>query len=527
MEQLHEYGTAITPEGMLYQGYVLRAIPRERMRDAFIGRKAIALQIQNLEHELKEVDAQISQWEPTEKLISKVEEAEPLITNGYLQNSLPARRQDCRRQIEIQERLSGIDEEMSHLDLTYQSEMQQRIRDLETQIETLNKREKAAIAEESGKKEKIRQIEEDKLPEFQEELSKKEAEITGQFSEKYQQTIGLPRCQQELSRLKSALKIAAEFRERLPRSVSDAENAQKALFRAREEYVRTFQPCPFRVEVMDNNEFAEEQRRLQEIELPRYRDKIRTARESAMEQFQNDFLAKISGSIQQVEKQVGDLNRVLKHGQFGTDRYRFIVKRNPDCADYYDMIQAFKDCDGGLSALPLQQKYGSLIEELFSRIAAPDDDSLNARKREDLERNIARYTDFRTYLQFDLETTDQNGNSQLLSKTLNTKSGGETQTPFYIAVLASFAQLYQVNNLSSVANNTVRLVVFDEAFNKMDSERIAESVRLLRKMNLQAIISTPPDKIADIAPLADCTLLVGKRDYQMSVLPWRKERADA
>ena len=278
---------------------------------------------------------------------------------------------------------------------------------------------------------------------------------------------------------------------------------------------------------MDNNEFAEEQRRLQEIELPRYRDKIRTARESAMEQFQNDFLAKISGSIQQVEKQVGDLNRVLKHGQFGTDRYRFIVKRNPDCADYYDMIQAFKDCDGGLSALPLQQKYGSLIEELFSRIAAPDDDSLNARKREDLERNIARYTDFRTYLQFDLETTDQNGNSQLLSKTLNTKSGGETQTPFYIAVLASFAQLYQVNNLSSVANNTVRLVVFDEAFNKMDSERIAESVRLLRKMNLQAIISTPPDKIADIAPLADCTLLVGKRDYQMSVLPWRKERADA
>ncbi len=38
-----------------------------------------------------------------------------------------------------------------------------------------------------------------------------------------------------------------------------------------------------------------------------------------------------------------------------------------------------------------------------------------------------------------LETTDQNGSRQLLSQTLNTKSGGETQTPFYIAVLASFA----------------------------------------------------------------------------------------
>ena len=166
-----------------------------------------------------------------------------------------------------------------------------------------------------------------------------------------------------------------------------------------------------------------------------------------------------------------------------------------------------------------------MIEDLFSRIATADDASLNARKRSELEQNTDTYTDFRTYLRFDLETTDQNGNRQMLSKTLNTKSGGETQTPFYIAVLASFAQLYQVSALSSVANNTMRLVVFDEAFNKMDSERIVESVRLLRKMKLQAIICTPPDKISDIAPLADCTLLVGKRNYQMSILPWRKEEA--
>ena len=97
-----------------------------------------------------------------------------------------------------------------------------------------------------------------------------------------------------------------------------------------------------------------------------------------------------------------------------------------------------------------------------------------------------------------LETMDQNGSKQLLSQTLNTKSGGETQTPFYIAVLASFAQIYQVNNLSGLINNTVRLVVFDEAFNKMDSERIVESVRLLRKMGLQAIICTPPDKLPEV-----------------------------
>ncbi len=78
-----------------------------------------------------------------------------------------------------------------------------------------------------------------------------------------------------------------------------------------------------------------------------------------------------------------------------------------------------------------------------------------------------------------------------------------------------------MNNLSPLASNTVRLVVFDEAFNKMDSERIVESVRLLRQMGLQAIICTPPDKLPDIMPLADKTLLVSKEKYQIAA--WRDE----
>ena len=55
-----------------------------------------------------------------------------------------------------------------------------------------------------------------------------------------------------------------------------------------------------------------------------------------------------------------------------------------------------------------------------------------------------------------------------------------------------------------------------------DSDRIIESVRLLRKMHLQAIICTPPDKLPDIMPLADRTLLVNKDKYKMHVLPWSK-----
>ena len=78
--------------------------------------------------------------------------------------------------------------------------------------------------------------------------------------------------------------------------------------------------------------------------------------------------------------------------------------------------------------------------------------------RTEIERNIAKYTDYRTYLKFDLIVSDGEGRKQHLSKTLLKKSGGETQTPFYISVLASFAQLYRVTETGSNKNQTIRLI---------------------------------------------------------------------
>ena len=52
-----------------------------------------------------------------------------------------------------------------------------------------------------------------------------------------------------------------------------------------------------------------------------------------------------------------------------------------------------------------------------------------------------------------------------------------------------------------------------------------EARELLRKMGLQAIICTPPDKVSDIMPIADRTLLVDKHKYRMHILPFSKENA--
>ncbi len=522
--QLRKHRTAITADGMLYQGYVARVIRRELMDDAFIGRRAVSLRISRLQEELAQIEAELRHRAPILQLLSK--QKEPLFTQYFVQNIVVEKQHAYLRGIEINGEITSIDEQLSKLDLLWLDEQRKTIALLGDEIVVLNKDKETKVLQIGQYKERIRQLDFEVLPDHYQQLTGIEDRLQDEFPVAYQQNTGIPRYQQELSRLKRADVVYKNFSNRLEQSVNERETTRRKLFTARKEYTDRFKPCSFRVESMDNDEYEAEQRLLEESELPKYREKIKAARESAMEQFQNDFLAKLKSSIDQVQDQVRSLNRALRQAQFGTDSYQFRVERNPDYAEYYDMIMApeLMEGDMGLFALPFQDKYGHLIEKLFSQITMADDTQLNARKQSELQENIQRYTDFRTYLKFDLETTDQNGSKQLLSQTLNTKSGGETQTPFYIAVLASFAQLYRVNDTSSFGN-TVRLAVFDEAFNKMDSDRIIESVRLLRKMGLQAIICTPPDKVSDIMPIADRTLLVDKNKYRMHILPFGKEMA--
>lgn len=524
VEQLRNFKTAITEDGMLYQGYVARSMQRDRMENAFIGHYAVSLRISRLEEERKRIEVELHHWKPIRQLLEP--EKEPLFTQFFVQNTIAEKQAAHRRCAEIAGEIAKVDAQLSKTDFQWLEEQQAAIKALSDENLKLNREKDGQNTQVGQFKERIRQLDDELLPEQHRQLKAMQDRLAEEFPCEYQENVGIPQYQQEFDRLKRAEAVFKKFSSLVEQSAQEQDAAKDKLFAARREYADRFKFYAFRIEAMDNEEYAAEQRRLEESELPQYHEKIKTAQESALEQFQNDFLAKLKSSIDQVQTQVKNLNRALRHAQFGTDRYQFRVERNPDYAEYYDMIMApeLMEGDVGLFALPFQNKYGQLIEKLFSQITMADDEQLNARKQSELQENIQRYTDFRTYLKFDLETTDQNGTKQLLSQTLNTKSGGETQTPFYIAVLASFAQLYRVND-TSVFGNTVRLVVFDEAFNKMDSERIVESVRLLRKMGLQAIICTPPDKVADIMPIADCTLLVNKDKYQMHILTFGKEIA--
>jgi len=85
---------------------------------------------------------------------------------------------------------------------------------------------------------------------------------------------------------------------------------------------------------------------------------------------------------------------------------------------------------------------------------------------------------------------------------LRDKSGGETQTPYYVALAASFYRYFKDEP------GAIRLVLFDEAFNKMDDDRIKNAISLFRSIGMQVVAAVPTEKVEIIAPQMDVTNLV-------------------
>ena len=94
-EQVRCYKTAITAEGMLYQGYVARALRKGWMEDAFIGRRAVQLRIDHLEKELACLQEERRHWQPLQKQLTGRQE--PLFTQRFVRIDVAQKQEDYQR----------------------------------------------------------------------------------------------------------------------------------------------------------------------------------------------------------------------------------------------------------------------------------------------------------------------------------------------------------------------------------------------------------------------------------------------
>lgn len=415
----------------------------------------------------------------------------------------------------LEENVRRLGEQMKEGTLSDVKEIDDKIHKIDEDIVELNHQKEQFISEKGEHTSEIRRIKNEVIPTNEKIVADAEQALS-QFNPKEVEQVYGP----EYEKLKSQMDIT-QMTEEANRLYSRAQSRQKnlrdTLLKVRSSYVTKYNLSYDPADESTNEVFDKELDSLSNVLLPQYTQKIAAAHANAIKEFKDDFIFKLRSLITTVQSQIRELNDALADVRFGRDRYRFTVEPNKDYLDYYNMMMDPLLLSAGDAEDVFMEKYKDLMNQLFSLISDSQDASLH--NKETILANIEKFTDYRTYLVFDFlvkrGTDDNNAVESSLARTFKRQSGGETQTPFYISIFASFAQLYRVGQDS----DTLRLVIFDEAFSKMDGVRIKECVNLLREFGLQGLISTPAEKLRDLAKLVDEALVaIHDEKHKMSYL---------
>lgn len=239
--------------------------------------------------------------------------------------------------------------------------------------------------------------------------------------------------------------------------------------------------------------YYEEYSALAKYDLIRYEEKLRHIKDDCETEFRENFLAKMRENIENAVSLFKELNKTLKPIYYGNDSYRFDCSADKRKERLYEMIMSKFNLSGlNLFSEQFDKEYHDEMNELFSKLTASNENGDDV---------LREYTDYRSYLDYDIEIISKDGRSQKFSKIYREKSGGETQTPYYVAIAASFAQLYSTGE-------TIRVIMLDEAFDKMDEERIESMLTFFKSQNFQIILAAPTSRLELIGEQADNIVMI-------------------
>lgn len=526
-KKIREHKRSVTRECMIYSGFSVGSLNKNVYSSPYIGRDSLEKQIAIKRRDLEAIIAKIADLSSIETALKPIIEQNWFLSDEYISSTVKDIFDINERRANDRTELDKLHRLYESLDLFWITEMNNKIEDKDIEIKAAYKdKEETAKFISDYNNEKERTITQ-KIPAIIQEIKRCKELINKRYDEEYISSIKSGYYDAELKKRGTPQAVANGFESPLKQTETLLKDKCDDVINLRSEYNRVQNVSFSFSDAFNNTDYENEYVKIKDTELPKYREEIKRAKEDAMAQFKSDFLYKLQRNIKEAIDRIDELNRALKNAHFGNDTYRFKVEPASEYREYYDMIMSdlLMNGDNTLFSYEFTNKYQSTLDSLFSQII-----SLSDNDRENAARNIEMFSKYTTYLSFDLYSTDINGTTVKLSRSMFTNSGGETQTPFYIAVLASFAQLYKVND-NKDTGNTFRLVIFDEAFSNMDSERSRESIKLLKYFKLQAIICAPSDKAANIAPIVDSTLLVnkemGKNGYRSRIIKWTKEMSDS
>ena len=497
INELESFDIAITAECMLYQGYVVRHINPKYYHDPYIGQNAYRTQIVNVRIQLEELSGVRKGLREEISLYSTVLEAEEKFKFDILKLyvNTPVRVAELKEQLKTEK----IELDKATKDPSY-IQLQMELNDKQEEKKIVDAEQKDLYSENaklSNKVESLREELTEKQRFYAESLRNLESKLDADgvsyraAEEKYAFN----------RKTKTAKKIFENFSPQRTQFESEKSNLMNEL-KGRQYRYNTDFTQDFVIGLTGMPEYREAASNLKSVEMIRYEEKLRQAKDDCEQIFKSDFLSKMKELIENAKAEFKSLNKALDNIYYGDDSYHFTISFDKKKEGLYRMITSENNYEGiNLWTAQFEEQYKEEMAELFDKLMTKDDNG---------QKIVEEYTDYRSYLDYDIEIRKKDGSTQLFSKIYGEKSGSETQVPYYVAIAASFYQLYRYGN-------SVRVMLLDEAFDKMDDERIGSMMEFFNGLDLQVIMATPPAKIEVIGEKVG-TVLTAIRVDQSSIV---------
>lgn len=512
LDELRECRIGVTPDCMLYQSYKLQHMnPENYTRRAYIGETSMRQRIRKLEEKCEKLNGERM---PVQELLEDIRQAMQMEMLKQPAEDYLGWLADSKAIISKEEKKAQLLEQM------------QKLKD--ESVAAWEGKKKEVQAAQDAKKESVSKVQE-AIWENKKEIERLNAEVleSEEQMKNVKRKVADKRYEKEFQEYLASRK--SENYEYLRRQMvsrvytlrEEEEDAYRKLVEERSSYIREYPNRTFSTSIRDNVPYEKLLNSLSCDHLETYRESAKTQAKAAVEHFKDDFIFKIRSAILEAYQRRDELNRIISKLDFGKDKYQFVITKNKGAdGKYYKMfmddslqirpsdLDDTMDNQLDMFTMEHENQYGEMMNELINIFIPPE----NATKDEmdEAKRNMDKYADYRTYLSFDMQQIIH-GDKEMtigLSKMIKKNSGGEGQNPLYVALLASFAQLYKINLSPKMHRSpTLRLVVLDEAFSKMDAEKVASCISLIRGLGFQAIISATNDKIQNYLENVDKTFV--------------------
>ena len=506
-QELKYYDASITRTVMVYRNRASRATRPEVYATPYIGKGAYSAQLSSLSNELKEISAEVEELSGNlAEVRSKLNKASDSKRKQLLDSPNYWRQYaDCLR------RSDELSAERAKLEEASKDEGHDSDEDLTRQKDELETKRNESLVRQT-RLESDNELAERQIRDLEEMLRVSSEELTAKTSD--------PKVAEQLEEFakKNASLSPMEINRQVNSLIPQISSLERAIISAMAVYINEFRfdSAPSMENIGD---FLSEHSKVVGRELGQFKKDLEKAQADCAAAFKENYIAQIRKHILDEKANIRKLNHVLADKPFGNDGevYQFVITRSkdPSFGPYYDIFTSKEEISSkDLFMDSLDSNDSALMKDLFNRLTATTGD-------EKQEKLLRLYTDYRMFMNYDIQITNREGEVSFFSKISRGKSGGETQTPFYVIIAASFDQIVHEGSFDKEAGC---IVILDEAFNKMDASRISATMSYFNDLSIQLIIGMPSNNARILMPYVDTTIgIVKSRDRSYIRTDTRKE----